>query len=99
MKVQARSYDKPKLLVPVSLGIVLGFIVPAHGAPKQLPDQCGAKQYERFIGKPVTALQDMSLPEVRFVCSNCAMTMDVRTSRLTVIYSDKTKLITKLSCG
>jgi hypothetical protein len=69
----------------------------SRAAPKQVPDLCHAQQFLRFIGKPVTDLEAMHPPEARFVCQECAMTMDIQPSRLTVVYS-KSGRITKLSC-
>ena len=72
---------------------------PAHAAPRSFADDCHASELLRFIGKPVSSLQEMNLPEARFVCDKyCVTTADVRPSRLTVIYSDKTKRIIRLKC-
>lgn len=61
-------------------------------------DQCHAKHYSSFIGKPVEKLEQAELPNARFVCSICAATADVIASRLTVIYSERSKRILKMFC-
>jgi hypothetical protein len=61
-------------------------------------EQCHAKDYTRFIGKPVRDLEQLELQNTRFVCNVCAATADVIATRLTVIYSEKSKLILKLFC-
>lgn len=80
--------------------IAAGFMAQAHAAPDRLPDRCGASRFTQFIGKPVTDLENMNPPDTRFVCKeDCVTTADVRASRLTVIYSRKSKRILSLACG
>ncbi|MBR0750001.1 hypothetical protein JQ582_39435 [Bradyrhizobium japonicum] len=56
--------------------------------------------FAQFIGKPVTDLENMNPPDTRFVCKeDCVTTAVVRVTRLTVIYSRKTKRILSLACG
>jgi hypothetical protein len=64
----------------------------------QVDGQCQAKGYLGYIGKPVGDLEQFRLPNARFVCNVCATTADVIASRLTVIYSEKTKRILKMYC-
>lgn len=71
----------------------------AHAASSMLPDNCHANELTRFIGKPVSSLQEMELPESRFICDrDCVATADIRPSRLTVTYSRKTNRILRLKC-
>ena len=68
----------------------------------RLPDlaECGGNDLAMYIGKPVDALRQRNPADARFVCEkDCAMTMDVRPSRLTVIYSKRTNLVVRMSCG
>ena len=60
---------------------------------------CGAKDLARYIGAPVDALKRVRQDEARYVCAGCAMTMDFRASRLTVVYDDKTGRIKRLGCN
>lgn len=76
----------------------LGFVDQARAASKQSPDQCHASEFIRFIGKPVADLEEMQLPDARLVCEHCATTADVRASRLTIIYSEKSNRISRLKC-
>jgi hypothetical protein len=70
-----------------------------HAAPDPYFDQCHASQFVRFIGKPVADLEELHLPNARFVChEDCVVTADVQPTRLTVIYLKKTKRITKIRC-
>lgn len=71
-----------------------------NAAPKPLPDTCGAGQYMKFIGKPVSDMEALQPPDSRFVCrEDCVTTADFRASRLTVIYARKTGRILRISCG
>jgi hypothetical protein len=84
----------------IASAIVVDFVAQAHAAPDRLPDSCGASRFTQFIGKPVTDLENMNPPDTRFVCKeDCVTTADVRASRLTVIYSRKSKRILSLACG
>jgi hypothetical protein len=60
---------------------------------------CGAKEFERYIGAPVEALKRVRQGDVRYVCAGCAMTMDYKSGRLTVIYDRKTDRIMRLGCN
>lgn len=83
----------------VVLTLTVAFVSPSHAAPKPWLDDCHASQFVRFIGRPVAELEQMDLANARFLCTpNCAGTADVQSSRLTVIYSEKTKRIIKLRC-
>lgn len=75
---------------PISTG-------PASAAPDL--SSCGAKEFERYIGEPVETLERLRQNDVRYVCAGCAMTMDFRANRLTVVYGDKTGRIKKLGCN
>ncbi len=101
------NFDRLLVKLPVAFVILLLSIfgdarfATAKSEPKR-PDLtgCGGNNLAAYIGKPVDDLRSQNLSEARFVCEkNCAMTMDVRPSRLTVIYSDKTHLIVRMSCG
>jgi hypothetical protein len=83
-------------MVAALLG-VFALLGPAGAAPDL--SSCGAKEFVRYIGAPVEALKRVRQGDVRYVCAGCAMTMDFRASRLTVVYDDKTGRIKRLGCN
>lgn len=84
----------------IASAVTAGLTAQVHAAPDRLPDRCGASRFTQFVGKPVTDLENVNPPDTRFVCKeDCVTTADVRASRLTVIYSRKTKRILSLACG
>lgn len=71
-------------------------------SPSKQPDltSCGGNDLAAYIGKSVDALRQRSPADARFVCErDCAMIMDVRPSRLTVIYSKRTNTVVRMFCG
>ena len=86
-------------ILSVSLFGDMGSAVAKSKTAKPDLTGCGGNNLAAHIGKPVDDLRRQNLANARFVCEkNCAMTMDIRPSRLTVIYSDKTHLIVGMSC-
>jgi hypothetical protein len=78
----------------------LSCVLQAHAGPKNVPDQCNASEFAYFVGKSVSALAERRMPGARFVCQeDCLSTADLVGWRLTVIYSKRTKRITRVSCG
>ena len=71
------------------------------GSASAAPDlsSCGAKEFERYIGAPVDGLKRVRQGDVRYVCAGCAMTMDYKSGRLTVVYDRKTDRIMRLGCN
>ena len=68
---------------------------------RSAPGQCGAARLQRFVGQPVERLQRVRPPgrAARYVCRpGCAMTMDFRPDRLTVIHDARTRRILELRC-
>jgi hypothetical protein len=70
---------------------------PAGAAPDL--SSCGAREFKRYIGAPVEALKRIRQDDARYVCAGCAMTMDYRAGRLTVVYDRKTDRIVRLGCN
>lgn len=97
-----QSQTVPSRLFRLLLFIALstsGLVDLAHAVSSLLPDNCHASELTRFIGRPVSRLQEMELPEARFIRDRyCVATADIRPSRLTVIYSRKTNRILRLRC-
>ena len=83
-------------------GIVAGALAAASAGLAQTakPDlsTCDGEKYSRFVGKPVKAMQKLRKEKVRYVCTNCPMTMDYRLDRLTVTYFRRSGRIRDLRC-
>lgn len=61
---------------------------------------CAGKELVSYIGKSVNALRERHLAEMRFVCEkDCLMTADFHWSRITVFYSRRNNIVTRMSCG
>jgi hypothetical protein len=43
-------------------------------------------------------MQKVRKTNVRYVCTKCPMTKDYRINRLTVLFDEKTRLITEMRC-
>ena len=66
------------------------------------PDQkvCRAENYQRYIGRNRSELPTTPRDENwRLACSTCAVTMDYRADRLTIVYDSETNLIKSARCG
>ena len=75
---------------------------PALQTPSPTPgtDACGASTLQHLIGKPHTDIPPPVYPSLRrVVCSTCVMTQDYQASRLTILFSAATGLITAVKCG
>ena len=73
---------------------------PLATLPTAEADTCGAAEYSVWLGQEHQRLPEAPAGKVvRVVCSTCPMTMDFSAERLNVIYDEKTKLVTRLSCG
>lgn len=83
-----------KLLLSASL--LTAALTPA--AAQDL-SSCKGNELKRFIGKPVKEMQQVRKDKVRYVCEGCPITMDFSPERLTVIYSEKTGLVVRMSCN
>lgn len=96
--LRAKAFSLPGLLFLMAYAALASAGL-AHAASRQLADDCHASELSRFIDKPVSSLQEMNLPEARFICDKyCVATADVRPSRLTVVYSRKTNRVIRLKC-
>lgn len=92
-----------KIIISVAL---LGLLVGCSSKPKpQVPqfvpddDMCGASQFQNFIGKPLSALdQQQFFVPVRAIPENSAVTMDFNLRRLN-FYANKNDIITRVYCG
>lgn len=76
---------------------------PAPATPQPAPepdrDLCQASTLQSFVGQPRASLPPV--PEGvtrREVCETCAMTMDFRIDRQTVVYETSSSLIKSIQC-
>lgn len=89
-------------LVVVALVMAASSLNTSAGAPRKQPDlsNCGGNDLAAYVGKPVADLKRLQPKYARFLCKeNCVGTADVQPARLTVIYSEKTGRVLRMSCG
>jgi hypothetical protein len=67
-------------------------------APGGMAWQCDAAGAQSLIGSHRGAVTFPVDANVRFVCSECAMTQDYRPDRLTIIYDEDTGVIEQVRC-
>lgn len=60
--------------------------------------QCDAAGAQSLIGSHRGAVTFPVDANVRFVCSDCAMTQDYRPDRLTIIFDEDTGIIEQVRC-
>ena len=68
------------------------------GGPGAPAWQCDAAGAESLIGSHRGAVTFPVDANVRFVCSDCAMTQDYRPDRLTIIFDEDTGIIEQVRC-
>jgi hypothetical protein len=96
--------------VAVVAGAVLAACAPMQAGPggpeaggaggSGAPKVCRAENYQRFIGRHRSTLPQTPADESwRLACSTCAVTMDFRADRLTIVYDVRTELIQSARCG
>lgn len=62
-------------------------------------DQCGASQYQQYVGKPLSAIESLRFDRtVRAIPYNSAVTMDFNLNRINFM-GDKQGTISKVYCG
>ncbi|KMV72480.1 I78 family peptidase inhibitor [Rosenbergiella epipactidis] len=69
--------------------------------PKYLPDDdmCSASQFQNYVGKPLTAVDDLQLEQpVRAIPAYASVSMDFVLRRLNFLADDK-GIITRVYCG
>lgn len=60
--------------------------------------QCNAEDAQSLIGSHYAAITFPAGANVRFVCTECAMTRDYRPDRLTILYDEATGAIEEVRC-
>ncbi len=74
---------------------------PKPQATKFVPDEdmCGASQYQNYVGKPLTVLDDMQFEvPVRAIPQNAVVSMDFNLRRLN-FFGDNKGVISRVYCG
>jgi len=67
--------------------------------PDAQADSCGASQYQHFVGKPLSAIDNQRFTQkVRAIPWNSAVTMDFNFTRLNFM-ADKNGNISRVYCG
>lgn len=62
-------------------------------------DRCGASQYQQYVGKPLSSINDVRFEgPVRAIPYNSAVTMDFNLTRLNFM-GDQQQKITSVYCG
>ncbi|WP_025119720.1 MULTISPECIES: I78 family peptidase inhibitor [unclassified Serratia (in: enterobacteria)] len=62
-------------------------------------DTCGAAQYQNYVGKPLSALDGVTIPQqVRTIPYNSAVTMDFNLKRLNFLGDSEDKIV-RVYCG
>lgn len=60
--------------------------------------RCDADDAQSLIGSHFAAITFPQDANVRFVCTECAMTRDYRPDRLTVLYDQDTGIVQEVRC-
>lgn len=68
---------------------------PEPGAPAW---QCNAEDAQSLIGSHFGAITFPADANVRFVCTECAMTRDFRPDRLTILYDQDSGIVEEVRC-
>jgi hypothetical protein len=72
----------------------------ATPAPRPTNDQCGAADLQYLVGRPETEIPVAVDPtHRRVVCTTCPMTRDYRLDRQTILFNEKTHLVTSVACN
>lgn len=73
---------------------------PPPPPPPREPDQCGAADAQKYLGRPRTEIPVPVLPNLqRVACTTCPMTMDFNPRRLNFLYDAATGLVKEVKCG
>ncbi|WP_309643452.1 peptidase inhibitor I78 [Phenylobacterium sp.] len=73
---------------------------PAPTPPPPEPDQCGASEAQRFVGRPRTEIPVPIQPALqRVACTTCPVTMDFNPRRLNFFYDAATGAVKEVKCG
>jgi hypothetical protein len=69
-------------------------------APRPARDACGAAALAYLVGRPRTEIPIPLEPgRRRVLCATCPIDRDVQPWRQTILYDDRTGLVTSVACG
>ena len=74
---------------------------PSSSTPQYLPDNdmCSASQFQQYVGKPLTAVDDLQLDEpLRSIPAYASVTMDFNLHRINFL-ADSQGIIQRVYCG
>lgn len=73
---------------------------PPPPPPPKEPDQCGAAEAQKFVGRPRTEIPVPVQPNLqRVACTTCAVTMDFNPKRLNFYFDATTGIVKEVKCG
>lgn len=78
------------------------WISQAAGKPDRyyFGDRCRASHYQQFVGRPVSEMPPPPAgAEWRTHCASCAVTHDLRSSRMTITFDDESRTVEAIACG
>lgn len=69
-------------------------------APPPEPDQCGAAEAQKFVGRSRSEIPVPVQPNLqRVACTTCAITMDFNPRRLNFFFDAQTGIVKEVKCG
>lgn len=72
---------------------------PAPPPPSE-PDQCGAAEAQKYVGRSRTEIPVPVQPSLqRVACTTCPVTMDFNPRRLNFFYDAATGVVKEVKCG
>ena len=68
--------------------------------PPSAPDQCGAAEAQKFVGRPRTEIPVPLIPDwQRVACTTCPVTQEFMPKRLNFFYDAETGVVKEVKCG
>lgn len=87
-----------RLVLISGLTLLGACVTPMAPEPGATAWQCNAADAQSLIGSHFGAITFPQDANVRFVCTECAMTRDYRPDRLTILYDQDTGIVQEVRC-
>lgn len=87
-----------RLVLLSGLALMSACATPVVDEPGTSAWQCNAEDAQSLIGSHFGAITFPQDANVRFVCTECAMTRDYRPDRLTILYDQDTGIVQEVRC-
>ena len=87
-----------RLVLLSGLALLSACVTPVVDEPGASAWQCNAEDAQSLIGSHFGAITFPQDANVRFVCTECAMTRDYRPDRLTILYDQDTGIVQEVRC-